>query len=82
MTTGTAGQGQFFFRQRPEEPYAEAASEEFEVRPGAHNYVVPLGAEWGSMTTIQGLRLDPVEGDNPSGGESTKVCVEEIRLLP
>ncbi|HET6313083.1 MAG TPA: hypothetical protein VFH60_04555, partial [Chloroflexia bacterium] len=63
-------------------PYAESASAEFEVRPGTHNYVVPLGADWSSMETVEGLRLDPVESGNPSEGDLNKVCVEEIRLLP
>lgn len=82
MTAGKTGRGQFFYRQRPDEPYAESASVEFEVRPGTHNYVVPLGAEWSSMATVEGLRLDPLESGDPSDGDANKVCVEEIRLLP
>jgi hypothetical protein len=82
MTAGKVGQAQFFYRQRPEEAYAEVASVKFEVQPGTHNYVVPLGAEWGRMARVEGLRLDPVEGGNPSEGESNTVCIEEIRLLP
>ncbi|HVF99003.1 MAG TPA: glycosyltransferase family 39 protein, partial [Chloroflexia bacterium] len=82
MTAGVTGRGQFFYKQRPEEPYAETASVEFEVRAGAHNYVVPLGGEWSNLQAVEGLRLDPVEGGSPSEGAINKVCVEEIRLLP
>jgi hypothetical protein len=82
MTAGKTGPGQFFYRQRPEEPYTEAASIKFEVQPGTHNYVVPLGPQWNRIATVEGLRLDPVEGGNPSDGDLDKVCIREIRLLP
>ncbi|HEX8600243.1 MAG TPA: DUF2723 domain-containing protein [Chloroflexia bacterium] len=82
MDTSAPGRTQFFFRQRPEEPYSEVSSVQFQVEPGTHGYEVPLGPEWEHMETIQGLRLDPVESGDPSVGGANRVCIKEIRLQP
>lgn len=82
MSAEVPGRAQFFFRQRPEEPYSEEFSAQFQVEPGIRSYDVPLGAGWQRVGSVGGLRLDPVESGDPSAGEANHVCILEIRLQP